>query len=302
LKKTKIDGNAVLIFQKGEIKMARTIRMGVVLLACGLLAMWIAFIYKGNRSEILIGDRMSEFVDTVDRHQAQYENRLIVFDLDDTIFMSSLLVGTPTWFYTMINLMRQKGAAKNEAYRIATRIDKVVQDSVSVVAVEQATLSAIKTWQSLGAVVVGLTSRPVDLASATHTQLKQVGLEFSSSHFSCVMEKWDNKGGAFVDGVLYLTDLRTKGEVFSHFSETIAECGLEIDLLAAADDQQRYVMEISQIAEKRRADFIGIIYGGAVSSRRFDVNLAKSQLINLESSLGVALIPDEYRTIFANDI
>lgn len=281
--------------------MARTLRIGVVLLVCGLLAIWIAFIYGGKRSDILISDRMSEFIDTVDRHTAKFENRLIAFDLDDTVFMSSLLVGTPTWFYTMINLMRQRGAAKYEAYSVASKIDKAVQARVNVVVVEQTTLSAIRTWQDLGAVVVGMTSRPVELVQTTKAQLDQIGLRFSSPFFSCVESKWDNTGGAFFEGVLYLTGWRSKSEVFSHFSDVIEDCGLDIDLIAAADDQQRYVVEISKLAERLRTDFIGIIYGGALSSRKFDLEVAKRQLINLEASLDAPIIPDEYRTIFANE-
>lgn len=281
--------------------MARTLRIGVVLLVCGLLAMWITFIYGSKRSDILISDRMSEFIDMVDRHKAKLENRLIAFDLDDTVFMSSLLIGTPTWFYTMVNLLRQRGAAKNEAYNVVGRIDKTVQEKVDVVVVEQATMSAIRAWQDLGAVVVGITSRPVELVQVTKAQLDQIGLKFSSSYFSCVESKWDNHGGAFSDGVLYLTGWRTKGEVFSYFSEVIEDCGLEIDLIAAADDQQHYVVEISKLAEKHRTDYIGIIYGGALSSRKFDLSLSKKQLINLEASLDEPIIPDEYRTIFAND-
>jgi hypothetical protein len=244
---------------------------------------------------------MSEFVDTVDRSKTPMHMRLIAFDLDDTVFMSSQLVGTPTWFYTMINLMRQRGAAKYEAYAAAGKIDKVVQERISVLAVEQATLSAIRNWQELGAVVVALTSRTVDFVSVTQAQLRQIGLSFSSKYFACVEEKWNKTGGALINGVLYLTGWQTKGEVFSHLADVIEDCGMDIGLIAAADDQQRYVTEISRIAESRRTDFIGIIYGGALSHRRFDLTIAKRQLLSLEASLDAPIIPEEYRGILTND-
>lgn len=278
--------------------MARTVRIGGVVLVCSLLALWALSIFREKRSDILIGDRMSEFVDTVDRSKVKIERRLIAFDLDDTVFMSSLLVGTPTWFYTMVNLMRQRGAAKYEAYAVASKIDRVVQERVNVVVVEHATLSAIRNWQEMGAVVVGMTSRTVDFISVTQSQLRYIDLSFSSKYFACVEQRFDQTVGAFVDGVIYLNGWQNKTQVFDHLSELIADCGLDIELIAAADDQQRYVTEISRIAEKRRTDFIGIIYGGALSSRKFDLTIAKSQLLSLDTSLDSSIIPQEYRNIF----
>lgn len=281
--------------------MARTVRIGAVLLVCGLVAVWSMFIFRGKRSDILISDRMSEFIDTVDRAKAVYEKRLIVFDLDDTVFMSSQLVGTPTWFYTMINLMRQRGAAKFEAYSVATKIDRFVQDKVSVVTVEQATLSAIRNWQELGAVVVGMTSRTVDFVAVTQAQLRQIGLSFSSKFFACIERNWDVTSGSFVNGVLYQTGWQSKAKVFAHFCELVETCGMDVELIAAADDQHRYVAEIARAAEKHHKDFIGIIYGGALSLRKFDLSIAKRQLLGLEASLDTPIIPDEYRTIFAGE-
>lgn len=279
-------------------KMARAIRIGGVVLACGLAAIIFMFFYRTNKSEVLISDQMREFVDTVDLSSVDREKKLIIFDLDDTVFMSSQLVGTPTWFYNLINLVRQSGAAKYEAYAVVSRIDRIVQEKIQVVAVEQATLSAIRTWQKLGATVIGLSSRPADLSHITKMQLRQIGLEFSSPYFSCVSKEWQEPGGAFIDGVIYVDDHLTKVEVFGHFYDRLMDCGMDVDLIAHADDQQRYVSEIAAIAKKKRVDFVGIIYGGALSSRTFDLQRANRQLLELEAALSEPIIPDEYRPIF----
>jgi hypothetical protein len=281
--------------------MARTIRFSIVLLTCGIIAMGITLFYWTNRSDILIADRMSEFIDTVDHHHAKNERKLIAFDLDDTVFMSSQLLGSPTWFYNMINVMRKSGAAKYEAYSVVSKIDKIVQGEIRVVAVEQATLSAIRAWQNLGVTVVGLTSRPKDLMDITKAQLKQIGLEFKSPFFSCVENAWSDNDGAFRDGVLFVGDILRKGEIFGLFYHQIKDCGLNIDLIAQADDQQRYVTEVARFAKDNRVDFIGIIYGGALSSRNFDLSEAKKQLLDLETSLGTLIVPMEYRRIFASE-
>lgn len=276
----------------------RTVMIGVVLLSCGLAAVFISFFYQTARSEIIISDRMSEFIDAIDRINIPNENKLIVFDLDDTVFMSSQIVGTPTCYYNMINLMRQSGAAKREAYNVVRKIDKIIQGEVDVVKIENATISAVGAWQKLGVTVVGLSSRPKDFAAITKNQLMQVGLKFSSPYFACIENEWSDGEGAFVDGVLYIDDNVTKAHVFEQFLDRVQKCGMNIELLASADDQQRYVTELAKIARESHTDFVGIIYGGALSRRTFDLGDAKKQLITLEENLNTQIVPRPYREIF----
>ncbi len=281
--------------------MARAIRIGVVLLALGLTIAGVYFFYGTETSEILVSDHMNEFIDSVDRHPAKNERKIIVLDLDDTVFMSSTLLGTPTWFYNMVNLLWQSGAAKYEAYGVVSAIDKIVQDKTPVVAVEQATLSAIRTWKELGMTVVGITSRQLDLGSITTRQLSQIGLNFNSSYFACVEDAWEEDDKSFINGVLFAGNSLNKGLIFARFLDRIRDCGLEIDLIANADDQQRYVTEMAKVAKKNRVDFIGIIYGGALVYREFDFAIARDQLIDLEHRSKISIVPDEYRRFFIDE-
>lgn len=278
--------------------MSRTIVAGIVLLGCGLVAIFISLFYQTSHSEILISDRMSDFIDAVDRINIPHENKLVVFDLDDTSFMSSQIVGTPTWYYNMINLMRQSGAAKVESNKVVRDVDMEIQRKVDVVVIENATISAVHTWQKSGVTVVGLSSRPKDFSAITKNQLMQIGLKFSSPYFACIESAWNHEEGAFIDGVLYIDDNVTKGNVFEQFLELIQKCGMDIILMASADDQQRYVTELANIAKDNYTDFVGIIYGGALSRRSFDLREAKKQLISLEQNLNTQIVPRPYRDIF----
>lgn len=280
--------------------MTRPIRIGVAMLGLGFLTMGLLFFQSSNQSEILIADRMSEFIDAVDRYPAQPENKLVVFDLDDTVFMSSQMVGTPTWFYNMINLMRQSGAARYEAYSVVSKIDEMVQKKINVVEVEQATLSAIRTWQKMGSTVVALTSRQKNLVDTTKIQLGEIKLEFSSPIFPCIENAWQDNKGTFRNGVLFVEEHQSKAQIFAAFYELAKKCDMDIDLIAQADDQKRYITDIANFAKKNRVDFIGIIYGKALSSRDFDLGEAKKQLLNLEAVNEFPIIPDEYRWIFTD--
>ncbi len=93
--------------------MARLIRIGLVLSVFGFTVVTIYFFYSTVESEIVVSDRMKDFIDRVDRHKVENENKLIVFDLDDTIFMSSQILGTPTWFYNMWSIFYSKAARQN---------------------------------------------------------------------------------------------------------------------------------------------------------------------------------------------
>lgn len=281
--------------------MTRAIRIGVVLLSFIFMGIAIFYYGRGALSEILISDRMSDFIDKVDRHKAKMERKLIIFDLDDTVFMSSQILGTPTWFYNMVNILRHSGAAEHEAYSIVNAIDRIVQEEVVIMPVEQATLSAIRSWQSMGATVLGVTSRHKDLATITAQQLNTIGLQFSSSYFSCVEKTWNHDDTAFVRGVLYAGGSLTSDTLFNRLFDSMADCGAEHQMIGHANDQQRYITIFAKAAKNLRLDYIGIIYGGALRSRIFDLAEAKRQLLNLEARLEIPIIPHEYRGIFVDE-
>lgn len=272
-----------------------------VLVLAALVMASIVF-FRHSASEMIISDRMSEFIDAVDRSAVKDAHRLIVFDVDDTVLMSAEILGSPTWFYHMVNILRQSGAAKSEAYNVMREIDRIVQEQSKVIAVEQATLSAIRNWSYEGAHLIAMTSRPHTFADITNKQLKKIGLEFSSPYFSCIEEKWPPGMGAFINGIIYVDFNHDRTQVFAQFFELAQRCGMVINLVAHADDQVRHVSDLAKFAHEARRGFVGIIYGKALSSREFRLAEANKQLYELEQNLGQEIIPDQYRKIFAEGL
>jgi len=271
----------------------------LVLAALGVAS--IVFFHR-NSSDVIISDSMSEFIDAVDKSSTKESNRLILFDLDDTVLMSSQILGTPTWFYHMVNILRQSGAAKSEAYNVMREIDRVVQDQIQIAAVEQATLSAIRNWSHQGAHLFAITSRPPSFSEITNKQLEYINLEFLSPYSSCIQQKWPAGFGAFANGIIYVDFHHNRAEVLAQFFELAQRCGMIIDLVAHADDQVRHVSEIAKFAHEARKGFVGIIYGRALSSREFRLAESNKQLYELEQKLGHKIIPDQYRKIFAEGL
>jgi hypothetical protein len=276
--------------------------VSVAVLLIAFLCFGLMFFFFNNKakSEVLISDRMSDFIDAIDRTKINKKNQLIIFDLDDTVFRSSLLLGTPTWYYNMVNIMRQNGAAQAEAFLVVGDIDRIIQENVAVVAVEQATLSAIKNWQESGTVIVAITSRPASFHDVTNAHLLQIGLKFEAPLFKCIEDLWQNESSKFENGVAYTGKDQTKDELFVELYALATECGLAVELLGQADDQQRYISKIAKFAADKDLNYIGIIYGGALSRIEFNIVEANQQLHELETTINRSIVPNEYRRMFAN--
>lgn len=283
--------------------MIRKIDQSVLVLLIALIFFGFVFFFLNNepKSEVLISDRMSTFIDAVDRIHINRNKKLIIFDLDDTIFQSSLILGTPTWYYNMANFLRQKGAAESEAFTVVGDIDRIIQENVDVVPVEQTTLSAIKNWQNLGVVVAAITSRPASFQEVTDHHLKHIGLSFTAKVFKCIEEEWKSSSSRFKNGVIYAGAQQSKDEVFQEFYALATECGLHVQLLGQADDQHRYISKIAKFAKKKGINYIGIIYDGALARTEFNIFEANQQLRDLEIKLNRPIIPAQYRHMFVNN-
>ena len=75
-------------------------------------------------------------------------------------------------------------------------------------------------------------------------------------------------------------------------------CGVNIELIAQADDQERYIKQISNIAKNYHTNYLGIIYGKAIAERIFALTTANQELKDLEKRLNLEIIPKKYEIVF----
>ncbi len=269
----------------------------VTLLA--ILSFCFFYFFSSIKSEVIISDQISEFIDQVDRTKVALKKKLIVIDIDDTLLESKSILGTPTWFYNMVNKIRHAGASKSEAYEIMGKIDKIVQEQIEVQPIEDALIAAIKSWQKQKSLVIAITSRSNEFAEVTKKQLSNLSLDFYSSLFFCVEQNWSDTHGKFNNGTLYVEEGHTKGELFETFFNILTNtCGVAVNLIAQADDQERYIKQINAIAEDNNINYIGIIYGKALSKRVFNLSLANRELNLLQETIKAQIIPKKFETIF----
>lgn len=275
----------------------------IFLLSISTIALSIFIYFNFSHSiisEVIISDTINEFIDQVDKIKVNNHKKLVVIDIDDTLLQAQGNLGTPTWFYTMVNKLRQKGASKAEAHEIMSKIDQIVQEQIDIQSIDEAIILAIKSWQKKKSLVIGITSRSSDFINITNKQLKTLQIDFDSNLFSCVENNWSNsEQGVFSKGILYVKEGFNKGEIFANFFNMLTNtCGVSIDLIAQADDQEHYIKQISSIAESHNTNYLGIIYGKAITQRIFALTKANEELKELEKKLNLEIIPKKYEMVF----
>lgn len=275
------------------------IRCVLLICALSLLSSCIRPIVRPERAEIIFqSDQMQKFIHEVDRHRAAGKRVVIVFDIDDTMISAKGSLGTPPWFYSMVDIFRKKGFERSEAFAIMGAIDLKVQALIDVEPVEEATFSALRRWQKEGAIVVALTSRPDALKPVTKTQLENLAIEFAHPSFQCMEKNWSKHPGSFSEGVVYVGPNLTKEEAFDHFLINLERCGQKSDVLAHTDDQEKYVTQLKNSALKAKLSFIGQIYTKAIHQRKFSLQEANQELFDLMGRKKESIIPKEYFHIF----
>ncbi len=268
-----------------------------LLFILGIVVVGIWHVSSTPKSLLIDSDQIANFIDDTESLLLTKPNTLIVLDIDDTIYESAMQLGTPTWFYGMIRHLREQGIKRERVSTVLSDIDFKIQPHMRVNVIENELVDAIASWQKRAKRVVALTSRPDFLASATQNQLSSVGIQFHDPIFPCIEARWNKGHGAFINGVLHVNELR-KSSVLEHFIDALEKCGGEVNAIAHADDQKKYVREIEELAQKRKLDFLGIIYGRAIHKREFDIHKANQELEQLEADLQIQLIPNDLRPFF----
>jgi len=243
-------------------------------------------------------DTIADFIHATNKLAAKHKSLVVVLDIDDTIGESADDLATPNWFYGMVKKLREHGYDKVSAYQAVGNILERIDQYVSFIPIEKELIKAITDWQAQGIKVVALTSRSSSLAQGTQEALNKLGVHLYDKSFRCINAAWEDKKAVFHDGVLYVNSL-PKNEVLAHFLNALERCGAKASAIAHADDQKMYVEQIYALAQEKKLPFVGIVYGGAVNKRQFDMNRANQQLQALETKLETRFVSDKLRPLFS---
>jgi hypothetical protein len=149
---------------------------------------------------------------------------LFLFDLDDTIFDSSFMLGSKAWRRYIVEATKKIDPSENWhdifSYSLASR-------KYPLKAVEEMTSSFVKGLQNQGFVVCGLTSRQRQIWYAmpqdgidvlTEKQLSSVGVDFNNKSLENIYSDLSTDSG-YYNGTFF-AHIKPKGDYILHLFKT----------------------------------------------------------------------------------
>lgn len=254
---------------------------------------------RSVQSKVIISDHIMEFFEKFEELRGKGKGKtLLALDVDDTLYQSAGLLGTPNWFYSMVNVLRENHVSKKNAYKVLSKLDYYIQEHVPIKMVEPNIIDSIKDIQTNNNIVIAITSRTGRFSHFIERHLLSIGVNLSHPIFPCLEKNWQKGHGKFFNGVIYVGFYAKKAVALEHLLKNLEKCHYQINAMAYADDQPRYVEEVNSLAEKNHLNFLGIIYGKAVNKRDFDLKTANLELANLEGLLRKKIVKNPYRHYF----
>jgi len=177
----------------------------------------------------------------------------VLFDLDNTLVESIQHLGSTQWG----DYISEK-FSKEEKNTLWVRI----KPHLKMRLVDEAAPDLIKSLQSQGIVVLGVTSRGERLSDYTHHQLNNFNISFT------ILEGTDR-------GVIFCSTLK-KSAIFQNCLSRISQRPKRIIFL---DDKHHHVFDLEDAFKNSDIEFIGIRFGGCDARvKAFDPSIAELQM------------------------
>ncbi len=201
----------------------------------------------------------------------------VLIDADNTLFESSLHLGSAQWRTHIRKKVLQQGFTKDEAESILDQFWLFVQHLIPVRSVDLQTPSLISLLQESKVVVLILTAR--DPIEQGHTQ-KQID-SIQVHLFNDFPEKFtlsSSHPGLYDRGVIYCGDNPKDQALLSFFQHT----GRIPKKIIFVDDKEEQVRKLESRLENLGIEFVGIRFSGADERvRSFDPEVADLQFSRL---------------------
>lgn len=204
-------------------------------------------------SPFIESKKITDLLDHVD------EETLVVFDVDNTLFESSLNIGGVPWFFHLLEKLQAKGLPEKEAEKKLYQVWVQLQHVVPMKLVEPETPSVVQALHEQNIKTIGLTARGMTLAQRTHQQLEGLDIRLHQNTIHAEDLIIDEEAG-FVKGVLSMEATGNKGERLIQLCEKI---GYSLKRVVAIDDVPHFLEGLQNTLGKHDVPFVGIRYGGA---------------------------------------
>lgn len=208
---------------------------------------------------------MAEMRETGDLRALEPEvtaTTLVCFDLDNTLIRTEQMLGSDQWWDDLIYGFVAAGMPERDAVRKAFEAWLPLQKQSRFIAVQSDGPAIVRAMQDKKIMVMGLTARPLLLASLTMTQLASINIDLHlSPPFSAPLSmKLANDTAHYENGILFVGERSSKGEALKAFLE---RTGLKPDKIVFADDKQHHITVMEQVFGTGPIKYIGFRYGAA---------------------------------------
>lgn len=182
-------------------------------------------------------------------------DRLIVFDIDNTIMEASQTLGSDQWFSYRIRENQNKGLSEQESFYRTLIEWMAVQLQTQVKLVEPQFSSLFDHIVKGGWKVVGLTSRGQELAGRTLEQLNSIGVDLSRAS-PTPQEIVFGQGQVYHGGVLFAHG-SNKSTLLFQFLNRVA---LHPKGIIFVDDKMNNLLDVEKECAANQIAFWGLRY------------------------------------------
>lgn len=193
-------------------------------------------------------------------------NKLVIFDLDDTIIAPTTELGSTRWVeYMAKKIMEEESIPFEQALQQAGDLNDSILETLLLKPVEEITPALINALQKAGIPVIALTARPKRSATRTQLQLQMIGIDFSLSPFIPMIEiELSKKNKTWYEKGIIFSGSSNKGTTLIAFLKSI-DCSPKHIIFI--DDSKKRVDEVEQALVENELNAIIFHYTHVVSKK-----------------------------------
>lgn len=251
-----------------------------------LLALTFLIIATISHATIIETDSILTLIRyALDDKYANYE-KLIVFDIDNTIQEPTGWIGGSTWFeYTMQKYI-DAGMTEFQAYEQTLALIDELQHIFIMRPVEPITPFLIQEFQQANIPVIALTARPMSLLSHTLRQISSIKIDFGSSKFipnQMLDLTHATHHAGFSDGIIFCSHRNCKGATLVEF---LKKSSLQPKIIIFIDDILKYVKAVEKSITQLDIECIALHYTfPQIKANQFKPQEAEEELQALLSKI-----------------
>jgi hypothetical protein len=251
-----------------------------------LLTLSILFATHTAHAIIIETDSMLSIVHyALDDRYANHE-KLIAFDIDNTIQEPMGWIGGSTWFDYNVEKNIAMGMSYFQAYEHTLSLIDSLQKIFIMQPVESITPYLIQEFQKTRIPVVALTARPIGLLSHTLHQISSIGIEFAANESIPDHEldlTHETHYAGYRNGIIFCSHHNCKGRTLVEF---IKKSTLVPKLIIFIDDILKYVKAVEKTITNLGIECIAIHYTfSQIKAKNFKPEEAEAELQTLLSKI-----------------